>query len=151
MKMSFRGLSIRSVRGVWKRTKIRFQRTGSPTSTIAIVKDRLCRLLTQHRQQPQPYNKGQRWSTSYKKSTENIENQKRDTPKMTLLKTGIERRARPAHPKSKCPAKDVTCRNCGKKRSLSEVLQKLASKTRQEKKVQTISSTWLSGTTSGQK
>ena len=58
------------IRNVWKRTKIHFQRTGSSrllrTSTIAIVKDRLCRLSAQHRQQPQPYNKGQLKFTSYK-------------------------------------------------------------------------------------
>ena len=45
---------------------------------IATVKDRLCRLSAQHRQQTQTYNKGQLKFTSYKKITEKIENQKRD-------------------------------------------------------------------------
>ena len=59
--------------------------------------------------------------------------------------------ARPAHPRSKCPAKDITCHSCGKKRTLPEVLQKQSSKTRQEQKLQTNSSTWLADTTSGRK
>ena len=83
------------IRSVWKRTKIRLQRTGSsrlpPTSTIAIVKDRLCRLSAQHRQQPQPYNKVQLRFTTFKRSTEKMDNQERVTTKMTLLKTRMER------------------------------------------------------------
>ena len=72
------------------------QQTGSsrlpPTSTIAVVKvkDRLCRLSAQHRQQPQPYDKGQMRFTRYKKSTEKMENQdERDTTKMTRPNTRL--------------------------------------------------------------
>ena len=79
------------IRSVWKRTKIRLRRFGSlrllPTSTIAFVKGRLCRLSAQHRQQSQPYSKGQLRFTSYKKSTEIMENQERGMTKTTLQKT----------------------------------------------------------------
>ena len=81
------GLKIQwCIRNVWKGTRIRLQPTGSSklpqTSTIAIVKDRLCRLAVQHRQQPQPYKRGQLNITSYNKIIEKMENQERALPEV---------------------------------------------------------------------
>ena len=72
-----------------KRTKMHLRQTGSsrllPTSTAAIVKDRLCRPSAK---QPQPYSKGQLRFTSYRKSTEKMENQQRCMTKTTLHELG---------------------------------------------------------------
>ena len=79
---------------VWKRTKIHLKCTGSlrllPTSIITNVKDRLCKLSSQDWQQSQPYSKGQLRFTSYKKSTDKMKNQERDTAKIILSKKRME-------------------------------------------------------------
>ena len=78
------------------------------TCTIAIVKDRLCRLSSQDRQQPQPYNKGQLQFTSYKKSADKMKKsgKRHDKDNTFQDKDGMKRQdchccgTRPAHPKS---------------------------------------------------
>ena len=79
-----------------------------------------------------------------------MKNQERDTTKIILSKKRMEWSGKPFIVaeqgqliQSQCLAKDLMCHNCGKKRALTEVLQKQEGKTRQEQKIQTNSRIWL--------
>ena len=86
--------------------------------TKAIVKDQLCRLSEQQLQ----YSKGQhKVQTKHQKGGKSTEWSNRNKTSKDKEHGETKRQscfccgAKPAHPRSQCAAKDVTCHKCGKK------------------------------------
>ena len=81
--------------------------------TTAIVKDQLCILLVQQLQQQLrfQYSKDQHRFIKCKQSRDKTSKDKEHGK--TKRQSCFCCKAKPAHPRSQCPAKDVTCHKCG--------------------------------------